>query len=105
MFKTPEEQQILKEHKERELLQLFRKTLNRISNIKMKKLETHIEAKFGEDGFAFDITVFDVVNRGNKTLRIYEFYDLKKSKKYVDDLLCAIRSDDFEKIKLVIDPI
>jgi len=95
---TAQEEKIVLKHKQKELLALFRDAVSKLSKIRLESLTANIEATFGKDSFRFDITVFDNIS-DNATFGVYDFYDLKDSKKIIDGAIRAIKTDDFENVK------
>jgi len=100
MFRTREEELVLIKHKQQQLLKMFRDTLTKVSNLKQSKLSVDVTAKFQVDRFNFDITVF-TTNGTNVSLAVYDFWEVKRSQKFVDAFLAAIKTGDFEKVKAV----
>lgn len=100
MFKTREEDLILRKHKRQQLLKMFRDTLTRVSNLKQSKLHVTVSAMFQGEEFNFYITVF-TSNGTNTSLMIYDFWEVKRSQKLVDVFMTAIKTGDFEKVKAV----
>ena len=100
MFRSREEELILKKHKHQQLLKMFRDTLTKVSNLKTKKLQVSTSANFQGDEFNFDVTVFQL-NGSNCTLTLYDFWEVKQCQKLVDAFISAIRTDDFEKVRTV----
>lgn len=99
MFKSREEELILKKHKHQQLLKMFREVLTKISKLKVKNLHVSPSANFNGDEFNFEITVFQV-HGTNCALRIYDFWEVERCQELVDAFISAIRTDDFERVKL-----
>lgn len=100
MFRSREEELILKKHKHQQLLKMFREVLSKVANLKLKSLHVSPSANFQGDEFNFDITVFQV-NGTNCSLSVYDFWEVKQCQKLVDAFISAIKSDDFEKVAAV----
>lgn len=101
MFKTREEELILRKHRYQQLLKMFRDVLTRISKLKQSKLHVTASAMFQGDEFNFDIIVFNGARGTNTSCTIYDFWEVKKSQKLVDTFMAAIKTGNFEKVKAV----
>ena len=101
MFKTREEELILRKHKHQQLLKMFRDVLTRISKLKQSKLHVTAAAMFQGAELNFDITVFNGASGTNTSCTIYDFWEVGKNKKLVDTFMSAIKTGDFEKVKAV----
>ncbi|MBT0664748.1 hypothetical protein KI809_10595 [Geobacter pelophilus] len=100
MFISREEKLVLKKHKHKQLLNMFRGVLTRVSGLKQGTLNVDVSAHFQDTGFSFDITVFTL--RGDNTsLTIYDFWEVKQSQNLVDAYILAIKTGNFEKVKTV----
>lgn len=97
MFINKEEALILRQHKHREMLNMFRNALTKISALKQTTLHVSAAAHFLGADFSFDITVF-VIDGTNTTLTIYDFWEVKESQKVIDAYILAIKTGDFEKV-------
>lgn len=97
-FKTREEALILKEYKRSQLLNMYRKALTKVSNLKLGTLQVTASAGFAAEEFYFDITVFG--EETNISLTIYDFWEVKQSQKLVDGFITAIKSGDFKKVQV-----
>ncbi|QOX79815.1 hypothetical protein FY034_13030 [Trichlorobacter lovleyi] len=97
-YKTREEALILKEYKRSQLLNMYRKALTKVSNLKLGTLQVTASAGFTADGFHFEINVFEL-NGTNTSLTIYDFWELKQSQKLVDGFITAIKSGNFDKVQ------
>lgn len=97
MFRSREEELVLKKHIHSQLLEMFRNTLTKVSNLKQSKLHVTVSAMFQGTEFQFEITVFTKAG-DNKTLAVYDFWEVKKSQKLVNAFLAAIKTGDFEKV-------
>ena len=100
MFKTREEELVLKKHRHHQMLKMFRDTLTKVSNLKQTKLHVNASAMFQGEQFSFDITVF-TKDGTNTSLMIYDFWEVKRSQKLVDVFMTAIKTGDFAKVKAV----
>jgi len=100
MFKTREEELLLRELRRQQLLKMFRATLTEVSNLKQRTLQVNVSALFQVGQFSFDITVFSSVG-DNKSLTIYDFWEVKESQKLIYTFLTAVKSGVFEKVKEV----
>ena len=98
MFRSNEEELILKKHRHTQLLNMFRKTLTSIAALKQLQLHAAATAHFYGDKFNFEITVFDGRN-DNTSLTLYDFWEIERSQKLVDTFMKAIKTGDFEKVK------
>ena len=98
MFRSREEELILKKHKHQQLLKLFREVLTKVAALKTNTLQVSTSAHFQGDEFNFDITVFQL-NGTNCSLSLYDFWEVKQCQKLVDAFISAIKSGDFEKVK------
>ena len=100
MFKTREEELIIRKHLHKEMMALFRDTLTKVSNLKQNTLDIQVTSRFlnREKTYEFEITVFGPGNI-NTSLSIYDFWEIDKSKKLVAGYLAAIKTGDFEKVK------
>lgn len=100
MRRTHEDELVLKRHKQQQLLQMFHEILTELSILKQKKIHVHTTARFEGDEFHFDITVFEL-DGTNVTCTIYDFWEVKKSKKIVNAFMSAIKTDDFARVQSV----
>ena len=98
MFRSREEESILKKHKHQQLLKMFRESLNKIAGLKLNTLHVSPAANFQGGEFSFEITVFQI-NGTNTSLTIYDFWEVDQCKKLVDAFISAIKTDDFKKVK------
>lgn len=100
MFKTREEELIIRKYLHKEMMGLFRDTLAKVSNLKQNTLDIQVTSRFmnREKTYEFDITVFGPGNI-NTCLHIYDFWEIGESKKLVAGYLTAIKTGDFEKVK------
>ena len=97
MFKTAEEEKAIEELREKQLLSLYRKVLTRLSKLNLKYLRVEARSCFGDNKLRFSITVFNASNN-NEHFCFYSFRDLSVSEKHVDEVILAIKTDDFQKI-------
>lgn len=98
MFRSAEEELILRKHKHRQLLKMFRDVLTRVSTLKQVKMHVDVSAHFQGDQFSFDITVFNLKG-DNTSLSIYDFWEEKQSQKLIDSFISAIKTEDFRNVK------
>lgn len=91
----------LKEQTRKELLKIYRKHLTIISKITLKNIKVSMDIMFGTTRTSeFSITIYN--NDGdNRTLTIYDFHEIERSKKALATLVDAIKQDSFEKIEAV----
>ena len=90
--------ELLKKHYHKDLLKLYRKALTSISNINLVSLQVAPEARFKANEFSFEITIFNQCG-GNRSFPIYDFWDLEKNSKIVDDVINLIKTDNFKQVK------
>jgi hypothetical protein len=98
MFRSRDEELIIKKHRHQEMLALFRKTLATVARLKLLSLRVHVSAQFQGGEFGFEITVFND-GSSNVTLAIYDFWEVEDSEKLVKGFISAIKTDDFETVK------
>ncbi|CAB4211685.1 hypothetical protein UFOVP1419_4 [uncultured Caudovirales phage] len=100
MFKTREEESILRKHRRQLLLKMFKETLMKVLNLKQNELSVNVTAMFQPDCFQFDITVFTEGGL-NTSLMVYDFWEIQKCQSLVDAFMSAAKTGDFEKVKAV----
>jgi len=98
MFMSKDEESVLRKYRHQELLNMFRKVLTRISNLKQSNFQIQTSANFYGDEFRFEITVF-TYGGTNTSLTIYDFWDVKKSAKLIDGFIQAIKKGDFNAVE------
>ncbi len=91
-------EELVKKDKHKQLLNMYRNILTKVSNLKQNTLHVAVTANFMSEEFNFEITVFKT-NGTYTTLFIYEFWNLKTSQELVDIFILAIKTGDFEKVK------
>jgi hypothetical protein len=92
------DKEILKRHKVKELLSLYRKTLTTISKIKITTLQVDVSATFRQGEFRFHITIFDRIGN-NKSLDVYDFSDINRAKIAVRRVISVIKTDSFANVE------
>ncbi len=80
-----------------EMIALYQKTFNDISEINTSTITVKISASFKGELFSFEVTVFDS-NNENRTFSVYDFYDLEKVKTNVETVVDVIDTDNFVKV-------
>jgi hypothetical protein len=95
MFKTAEEAEIIRKHKEAEFRKIFVSALSKVCKLNLKNISVQLE--FQKDCMqenVFRVTIFDKENTWNKTFSFYFFDQISDIKHDIDFLLKKIKKDN-----------
>ena len=87
------EKQALKDIKHKEMLELYRRTLTKVSRSKLSNLDVTLSASFMGRGFSFGVTVIDRKTYNNRTVTAYDFYSAEKNELVIENIITVVNPE------------
>lgn len=95
---------ILNEHRKKEFIRIYRKTFNALYKLQLKSLEVEVSFFNRAEDMSFNITVFTVgPDCENTSFTGYDWKDPEQLEAQADEVISAIKKEDFDLFRVVSD--